>query len=78
MITYMSGFGNTVIVDHKNGYYTVYTHMDDVLVSKFQFIDSGEVIGAVGTSGSLEGSMLHFEIYGNNVPLNPLSWLKKM
>ena len=40
MITYMSGFGNTVIVDHKNGYYTVYTHMDDVLVSKFQFIET--------------------------------------
>jgi septal ring factor EnvC (AmiA/AmiB activator) len=78
LITYMSGFGNTVIVDHKDGYYTVYTHMDDVLVSKFQFIESGEIIGSVGTSGSLEGAMLHFEIYGNNVPLNPLSWLKKM
>lgn len=78
LITYMSGFGNTVIVDHKDGYYTVYTHMDEVLVSKFQFIESGEVIGAVGTSGSLEGSMLHFEIYGNYVPLNPLSWLKRM
>jgi len=78
LITYMSGFGNTVIVDHNNGYYTVYTHMDEVLVSKFQFIESGEIIGAVGTSGSLEGAMLHFEIYGDNVPLNPLSWLKKM
>ena len=78
LITYMSGFGNTVIVDHKDGYYTVYTHMDEVLVSKFQFIESGEVIGSVGTSGSLEGALLHFEIYGNNVPLNPLSWLKKM
>lgn len=78
LITYMSGFGNTVIVDHKDGYYTVYTHMDEVLVSKFQFIESGEVIGAVGTSGSLEGAMLHFEIYGNNVPLDPASWLKRM
>jgi septal ring factor EnvC (AmiA/AmiB activator) len=78
LITYMSGFGNTVIVDHKNGYYTVYTHMDEVRVAKFQFIESGDIIGTVGTSGSLEGSILHFEIYGNNIPLNPLSWLKKM
>lgn len=78
LITYMSGFGNTVIVDHNNGYYTVYTHMDEVQVSKFQFIESGEVIGVVGTSGSLEGAMLHFEIYGNNTPLDPLSWLKRM
>lgn len=78
LITYMSGFGNTVIVDHNNSYYTVYTHMDEVQVSKFQFIESGEIIGAVGTSGSLEGAMLHFEIYGNNTPLDPLSWLKRM
>lgn len=77
MITYMSGFGNTVIVDHKNGYYTVYTHMDEVRVSKFQFLEAGDIIGTVGTSGSLEGAMLHFEIYGNNKPLNPLTWLKK-
>lgn len=77
LITYMSGFGNTVIVDHKNGYYTVYTHMDEVQVAKFQFIEAGDIIGTVGTSGSLEGAMLHFEIYGNNTPLDPLSWLKK-
>lgn len=77
LITYMSGFGNTVIIDHKNTYYTVYTHMDEVLVSKFQFIEGGEILGYVGTSGSLEGAVLHFEIYGNNTPLNPLSWLKK-
>lgn len=78
LITYMSGFGNTVIVDHNNGYYTVYTHLDEVRVSKFQLLEAGEVIGAVGTSGSLEGAMLHFEIYGANKPLNPLTWLKKM
>jgi len=78
LITYMSGFGNTVIIDHNNGYYTVYTHLDEVRVSKFQLLEAGDVIGSVGTSGSLEGAMLHFEIYGANKPLNPLTWLKKM
>ena len=77
LITYMSGFGNTIIVDHNNSYYTVYTHLNDVLVNKFQFLETGQVIGLVGDSGSLEGEMLHFEIYGGNKPLNPITWLKK-
>jgi murein DD-endopeptidase MepM/ murein hydrolase activator NlpD len=77
LITYMSGFGNTIIVDHNNSYYTVYTHLNDVFVTKFQFLETGQVIGLVGDSGSLEGAMLHFEIYGGNKPLNPISWLKK-
>ncbi len=77
LVTYMSGFGNTVIVDHNDGYYTVYAHLEEVFVNPDEFIESGSVIGTVGESGSLEGVKLHFEIYGNNKPLNPLLWLKK-
>ncbi len=76
-ITYISGFGNTLILDHNNGYYTVYAHLDEIYVNKFQVVDAGTVLGTVGDSGSLEGSMLHFEIYGNSKPLNPAKWLKK-
>ncbi|NOX37899.1 MAG: peptidoglycan DD-metalloendopeptidase family protein [Calditrichaeota bacterium] len=77
MITYLSGFGNTVIVDHNDGYYTVYAHLDDIQVTKFQFLEAGDVIGTVGESGSLEGPLLHFEIYGGKKPLNPQKWLKR-
>jgi len=77
LITYISGFGNTVIVDHNDGYYTVYAHMDQVLVQPDEFVKDGHVIGTVGETGSLEGPKLHFEIYGNNQPLNPLKWLSK-
>ncbi len=77
LITYLSGFGNTVIVDHNDGYYTVYSHLDDIQVTKFQFLEAGDVIGAVGESGSLEGPVLHFEIYGGKKPLNPQKWLKR-
>ncbi len=77
MITYMSGFGNTVIVDHNNGYYTVYAHLDEVLVSPNQFVEGGQQLGTVGDSGSLEGAMLHFAVFGANKPLDPLKWLKK-
>lgn len=77
LITYMSGFGNTIIIDHNNSYYTVYAHLDEVFVKKFQIVEAGTVIGTVGESGSLEGALLHFEIYGGNKPLNPGQWLKK-
>lgn len=75
LITYMTGFGNTVIVDHNKGYYTVYAHLDEITVGKFQMLEAGDVIGTVGETGSLEGAMLHFEIYGDNKPLNPQQWL---
>lgn len=77
VITYLSGYGNTVIVDHDNGYYTVYAHLDEIFIKKFEVIDAGTVIGTIGESGSLDGAMLHFEIYGNNQAQNPQSWLKK-
>ncbi len=77
LITYISGFGNTIIIDHNDGYYTVYSHLDQVLVGRDEFVEGGTVIGTVGESGSLEGPKLHFEIYGNNKPLNPLKWLSK-
>lgn len=76
-ITYMSGFGNTLIVDHNNGFYTVYSHLDQVSVQKYEALKPGDTIGTVGDSGSLSGARLHFEIYSNNKPVDPLRWLNK-
>ncbi len=77
LITYMSGFGNTVIIDHNDGYYTVYAHLDEVNVKMGEFVEGGTRIAYVGETGSLEGPKLHFEIYGSNKTLNPLTWLRK-
>ncbi len=77
LITYMMGFGNMIIIDHNDGYYTVYAHLDEIRVAPNDFVESGQVIGTVGESGSLEGPKLHFEIYSNNQPQNPVKWLKK-
>ena len=77
LITYMSGFGNTLIVDHNNGYYTVYAHLSEVLVQKYQILKAGDIIGTVGESGSLEGTKLHFEIYVQNKPVDPVKWLRR-
>jgi septal ring factor EnvC (AmiA/AmiB activator) len=76
MITYLSGFGNTIIIDHGEGYYSVYSHLDDILVNVDQLVEMGEIIGLVGDSGSLEGAKLHFALFANQQTENPQSWLR--
>jgi len=76
MITYLSGYGNTVIIDHGHGYYTVYSHLGEIYVQKNDVVDNNQVIARVGDSGALAGSKLHFEIYGGNQTYDPLAWLK--
>jgi murein DD-endopeptidase MepM/ murein hydrolase activator NlpD len=76
MITYLSGFGNTIIIDHGEGYYSVYSHLDDIFVEKDDLVTTGKVIATVGDSGSLEGSKLHFALFSNQKTENPTTWLR--
>ena len=76
-ITWIRGFGNTVIIDHGNGYYTVYTHLSEIFVTPTETVATGQRIASVSETGSLEGSELHFEIWHNREKQNPLLWLKK-
>ncbi len=76
-ITWLRGFGNTVIVDHRDGYYTVYAHLEQIQVREGQVIRAGESLGQVGQSGSLAGPRLHFEIWSKREKQNPLDWLAK-
>ena len=76
-ITWIRGFGNTVIIDHGNGYYSVYTHLSEIFVTPAETVSTGQKIASVGETGSLEGSELHFEIWHDREKQNPLLWLKK-
>ncbi len=76
MITYLSGYGNTIIIDHGEGYYSVYSHLEDVLVESDQLVETGDIIGLVGDSGSLEGTKLHFALFSNQQTENPQNWLR--
>ena len=76
-VTYIRGYGNTVILDHGDGFYSVYTHVMDVEVEENSYVNAGDIIAHVGDSGSLEGTKLHFEIWGNKDKLNPELWLNK-
>jgi len=70
------GYGCHVIIDHGNGYQTLYGHMSYLGVSAGQVVSQGAVIGAMGSTGRSSGIHLHFEIRSNGVLQNPLSYLK--
>jgi septal ring factor EnvC (AmiA/AmiB activator) len=75
IVTWLRGFGNTVILDHKDGHYSVYAHLDQVKVLQGGWILAGDVIGTVGDTGSLEGPQLHFEIWNKRQIQDPELWL---
>ena len=77
VITYLPGYGNTVIIDHGKGYYTVYSHLAEIYVHKDSIVETSQVIASVGDSGSLAGAKLQFGIYGGQSTYNPVNWLKK-
>jgi septal ring factor EnvC (AmiA/AmiB activator) len=71
-------YGLTVVLEHGNGYYSVYSHLQSAAVELSANIARGQTIGSVGGENSDYGSHLHFEIRGENqVALNPVEWLRK-
>ncbi len=70
-ITFISGYGTTVIIDHDNGYFTVFTHLENLLISENMLVKEGQEIGFVSSN-----NIIHFEIWGNNQKLNPTKWIK--
>ena len=75
-ITFLRGFGTTIIIDHGSGFYTVYSHVANIEVTEDSQVRSGDVIAYMGDSGSINGSQLHFEIWGQGKKLNPEDWLR--
>ena len=76
-ITYIRGYGTTIIVDHGGGFYTVYSHVTNIQTVVDGQVRNGDVIAYMGDSGSINGSKLHFEIWGKGQKLDPEKWLIK-
>ena len=76
-ITYIRGYGTTVIIDHGGGFYTVYSHVTNIQTQVDSEVRSGDIIAYMGDSGSVNGSKLHFEVWGKGQKLDPEKWLIK-
>ena len=72
---YSEGHGNTVLLEHRNNFYTRYSHNSAIFVKKGECVVKGQVIGLVGSSGNSTGNHLHFEVRYDSIPLNPLDFL---
>ncbi len=70
-------FGKTVILDHLNGYQTKYSHLAKILVQKKCFIDKGDLIGLVGSTGRSSAPHLHFEVIKDKNNIDPEKILKR-
>lgn len=69
-------FGNRVVVDHKNGYETIYAHLSSIDVKVGEKVPKGKKLGVMGSTGRSTGLHLHFEISYKGVTKNPLNYIK--
>jgi septal ring factor EnvC (AmiA/AmiB activator) len=74
---WFKGYGNMIIIDHGNNYYTIYAHAQELFAAKGDTVEAGEVVATVGDSGSMIGPSLHFEVRHHGKPVDPLEWIKK-
>jgi murein DD-endopeptidase MepM/ murein hydrolase activator NlpD len=75
ILSFIPGYGNVVILNHYNGFRTVYAHLSEIKVVEAQKLNEGDVIGKSGDT--IAGSVLHFEIWKEREKQNPELWLVK-
>lgn len=70
-----SGYGQMVLIDHGNGVQTLYAHLSRIGVRHGAEVAPGDDVGAIGTTGNVTGSHLHFEVRYGGRPVNPSDWI---
>ena len=74
--TYDSSSGYYVVIDHQDGYTSKYLHMTHYIVSPGTYVNAGQVIGYMGSTGASTGSHLHFSILYNGSHVNPMDYIR--
>jgi murein hydrolase activator len=74
---WFKGYGNLIILDHGNEYYTLYAHVAEIAVREDEDVRQGQRIGTVGDTGSLAGPRLYFEVRHQGKPQDPEQWLRQ-
>lgn len=70
--------GNTTLIDHGWGLFTLYAHQDESLVQLGEVVATGQVIGTVGSTGRSTGPHLHWEVWLNGVNIDPMQWVQEV
>ena len=70
------GYGNRVVIDHRNGFVTTYSHLSRFFFGQGQLVAKGTMIGRNGSTGYSTGPHLHFEVFRNGYFVNPLNFLR--
>ena len=73
---WLRGFGNLIIIDHGNSYLSLYGHNESLFKSAGEWVDAGEIIISIGSSGGHSKPGLYFEIRKKGKPQNPTTWCK--
>lgn len=73
---WLRGLGNLIIIDHGNSYLSLYGHNESLFKSAGEWVDAGEVISSIGSSGGQDKPGLYFEIRNKGKPQNPTGWCK--
>lgn len=73
---WMSGYGKVLMIKHAQGLSTRYGHCSTLRVKQGQVVKKGQIIGAVGATGTATGNHLHFEVRRNGKPVNPMTFLR--
>lgn len=79
VVAFAERYGNSgkmVIIDHKNGFFSLYSHNSALLVSKGDSVSKNQVIALSGSTGLVEQPVLHFELRKRGTPVNPLEYLE--
>ena len=74
---WLKGYGLVAIVDHTNGFYSLYAHASKLLVAEGNAVTMGQMIGHTGDTGVTENDVLYFELRKGTTPIDPLKWLVK-
>lgn len=73
--SWMGGYGNCVMIDHGDGYVTLYGHNNSILVSNGQYVSQGQAIAIMGMTGNATGPHCHFEVRYNGTKTNPMNYI---
>jgi murein DD-endopeptidase MepM/ murein hydrolase activator NlpD len=67
--------GNATFIDHGQGIFTGYFHQSAIQVNVGDYVEKGQLIGQIGSTGRVTGPHLHWEIWANGVQVNPIDWV---